>query len=72
MIGYDRLGSNGQLGNQMFQYAALRGIASHHGYEWCIPPANYNHLANVGQSKWQKYLKCIKHSIFLTTFRLPT
>ena len=35
MIGYDRLGSNGQLGNQMFQYAALRGIASYHGYEWC-------------------------------------
>lgn len=27
MIGYNKLGSNGRLGNQMFQYAALRGIA---------------------------------------------
>ena len=28
MIGYDRLGTNGRLGNQMFQYASLRGIAA--------------------------------------------
>lgn len=40
MIGYNRLGINGRLGNQMFQYAALRGIAAKHGYDWCIPPPN--------------------------------
>jgi len=28
----------GHLGNQMFQYAALRGIADNLGYSWCIPP----------------------------------
>jgi hypothetical protein len=37
-IGYNRLGSNGRLGNQMFQYAALLGIAAHKGYDWVIPP----------------------------------
>lgn len=41
-IGYNRLGSNGRLGNQMFQYAALRGIAANRGYHWVIPePKTY-------------------------------
>lgn len=48
MIGYNRLGSNGRLGNQMFQYAALRGIAAKRGYDWAIPPENYNHTDNYG------------------------
>lgn len=38
MIGYNRLGINGRLCNQMFQYASLRGIAAKHGYDFCIPP----------------------------------
>ena len=37
MIGHDQLGRNGRLGNQMFQYASLRGIAEANGYDWCIP-----------------------------------
>jgi hypothetical protein len=41
-IGYNMLGSNGRLGNQMFQYAALRGIAAHKNYKWVIPkPVSY-------------------------------
>lgn len=41
-ISYNRLGSNGRLGNQMFQYAALRGIAANRGFDWMIPrPDNY-------------------------------
>ena len=48
MIGYDRLGTNGRFGNQLFQYAALRGIAAHHGYEWCIPPDDHPTYANYG------------------------
>jgi hypothetical protein len=48
MIGYTRLGSNGRLGNQMFQYAALRGIASHHGYEWKIPSPEEHYQTNYG------------------------
>jgi hypothetical protein len=41
MIGFDCLGSHGKLGNQMFQYAALRGIAAFHGYEFCIPGSHH-------------------------------
>jgi len=37
MIGFDFLGKAGQLGNQMFQYAATKGIAEHRGYDMCIP-----------------------------------
>ena len=48
MIGYNRLGSNGRLGNQMFQYAALRGIASKNNLDWCIPPENSTNSANYG------------------------
>ena len=48
MIGYNRLGSNGRLGNQMFQYAALRGIAAKRGCGWVIPPDSYDHKDNYG------------------------
>ena len=48
MIGYDRLGCNGRLGNQMFQYAALRGIAAKRNFEWKIPQEDYDHTANYG------------------------
>ena len=41
-IGYNRLGSNGRLGNQMFQYAGLRGIAANREFNWAIPfPDSY-------------------------------
>ena len=48
MIGYNRLGSNGRLGNQMFQYAALRGIAAHHKYDWVVPSPHGPHQTNYG------------------------
>ena len=38
MLSFNRLGNLGRLGNQMFQYAAIKGIAMHRGFEWCIPP----------------------------------
>ena len=47
-IGYNKLGSNGRLGNQMFQYASLRGIANYNQYQWMIPPPDYNHKDNYG------------------------
>ena len=37
MISYSQLGKNGQLGNQMFQYATLYGAAFIRGYEVGIP-----------------------------------
>ena len=42
MIGHNHLGKNGRFGNQMFQYAATRGIAAYKGYDWCIPPGPKN------------------------------
>jgi hypothetical protein len=38
LIGFDNLGNKGWLGNQMFQYAALRGVASKKKIKWLIPP----------------------------------
>ena len=32
MIGFDNIGKMGRLGNQMFQHAAVKGIARKHGY----------------------------------------
>ncbi|MEY4332414.1 MAG: Synechococcus phage [Bacteroidota bacterium] len=40
MIGFDFIGRNGRLGNQMFQYAALKGIAANRKFEYTIPPKN--------------------------------
>lgn len=42
MIYLNYLGKMGQLGNQMFQYSSLKGIANHHGYDFAIP--NHNEL----------------------------
>lgn len=57
MIGFNHLGKHGRLGNQMFQYAALRGIAAQHNYEFCIPESNF-------QNPWQD------HQLF-GAFELP-
>lgn len=37
MITFNYLGYLGRLGNQMFQYAALRGICSQHNYDYTLP-----------------------------------
>jgi hypothetical protein len=65
MIGFNHLGKHGRLGNQMFQYAALRGIAARHNYEFCIPESNF-------QNPWQDHqlfeafeLPNLKHKKFL-------
>ncbi len=47
-IGYNRLGSNGRLGNQMFQYAGMRGIAAHKNYDWMIPKPDSYGDSNYG------------------------
>lgn len=46
MLAFNELGNLGRLGNQMFQYAALRGIAERMGYEWCIPPFDISRVDN--------------------------
>lgn len=37
MIGMNQLGQKGRLGNQLFQYASLVGIAKNMKYDFCIP-----------------------------------
>ena len=39
MIAFDYLASPGQLGNQMFKYAALKGIAKNNQYDYIVPPS---------------------------------
>ena len=46
MLAFNNIGSLGRLGNQMFEYAALRGIAAKHQYPWCIPPADREGIEN--------------------------
>ena len=42
MIGINHLGKRYErLANQMFQYAAVKGIAKNRGFEYCIPPSGY-------------------------------
>lgn len=41
MLAFNHLGQLGRLGNQMFQYASLKGISRNRGYDFCIPNHNY-------------------------------
>jgi len=38
MISFNNLGNLGRLANQMFQYAAIKGIAANRGFDFCLPP----------------------------------
>lgn len=40
-ISFNSLGGYGHLGNQMFQYASLRGIANNLGHEFSVPPTGH-------------------------------
>ena len=40
MLANNTIGRNGRLGNQMFQYASLRGIAANRGFDFCVPPSS--------------------------------
>ena len=46
MLAFNNIGSLGRLGNQMFEYAALRGIAAKHGYDFMIPPSENGGIEN--------------------------
>ena len=62
MIGHNHLGKNGRFGNQMFQYAATRGIAAWKGYGWCIPDGP--------KSDEEFYDEENQHKLFMA-FKLP-
>ncbi len=45
-LAFNNIGSLGRLGNQMFEYAALRGIAARHSYDWMIPSPDRKGIEN--------------------------
>jgi len=51
MLAFNEMGNLGRLGNQMFQYAAVRGIAAMRGYEFCIPPFDIRRVDNYSLSR---------------------
>jgi hypothetical protein len=55
MISFNKIGSYGHLGNQMFQYAGLRGISHNRNFEWCLPPKE---LFGVGYSTRSSIYEC--------------
>ena len=57
MLAFNHLGTLGRLANQMFQYASLRGMAARKGYDFGIPPSNF-------ENEWQN------HQLF-EVFELP-
>jgi len=62
MIGINYLGKRYErLANQMFQYAAVKGISKNRGFGYCIPPSNYQ----GGTDEWSE------HQLF-NTFELKS
>ena len=41
MLSFNSIGNLGRIGNQMFQFATLKGISRNRGYDFCIPPREY-------------------------------
>jgi len=66
MIFYNSLGKNGRLGNQMFQYAALKGIARKHGYQYAIPPST------VPETHQLRRVFKLSEDVVYETSNLPT
>ena len=47
MIGINYVGKmKERLANQMFQYAAVKGIAANRGFNYCVPPSNYSNKSD--------------------------
>jgi hypothetical protein len=67
MIGFDYLGKMGRLCNQMFQYAATKGISMNRDFEFCIPYPS-------GNDEWEHHrfrrLHLILTNNYLRTVRI--
>lgn len=63
MLAFNRIGNLGRLGNQMFEYAALRGIAAKHGYDWCVPPFHMKGIENYSLNECFKLESVTQNNI---------
>jgi hypothetical protein len=65
MISFSNLGSLGRLGNQMFQYAALKGISAHHSTDYCLPTDTSLHKCfQIPNKKSDVYSPTIKETTY--------
>ena len=56
MIGQNHIGKNGRFGNQMFQYAATRGIAHNQEVDLIIPDGPRTDDEFIDDTFWQSVL----------------
>jgi len=63
---FDNLGNLGRLGNQMFQYAALRGIAANCEYDYQLPNRNIElyQVFNIPQKFGKSNEKTATHNSY--------
>ena len=47
-VSFNGLGNEGRLGNQMFQYAFMRGMSKKYGYDFMIPHESVDRYDNYG------------------------
>ena len=80
-ISFNGLGNEGRLGNQIFQYAFIRGLAAKTGYDWMIPPDESDRFDNYGLFECFELTGCKKtgegrfqtlESVSYTHLTLPT
>ena len=57
-VSFNGLGNEGRLGNQMFQYASVRGIAANIGSDWTIPSDATDKFDNYGLFDCFKLTHC--------------
>ena len=68
MIGFNELGSNGRLGNQMFQLAALIGIAEEKGLDYTIP--DHSNYSDFGGYRHHELQVCFDFDSYAGNFGL--
>ena len=77
-VAFNYLGKLGQLGNQMFQYAATLGVARYHGVAFTIPDHNEVFIDALGNKLRIELFDCFdikpdnKGSVSYTHLTLPT
>ena len=65
MITMSNFGSNGRLGNQLFQYAFMFSLSKQNNYEMCLPSTNINYYQNYNYYKSNSFFDCFESNVSL-------